>query len=585
MTQNTGFFISLSSYNPQPFLSCPENKMTRDKIYNASWRTRKAYRVTAVVMGSYIRLFLLKKIFGKKYYEKRIAGLHLKNARRIKRAILELNGLFIKIGQLLSILSNFLPDEFQKPLEELQDKIPPRPFHEVEKRLRSELGDSPAALFQSIEKTPHASASIGQVHRAVLPDGTTVAVKVQHYSIEEIARVDLKIIHKINKIIGWFFHIRGLDYVHSQIRKMILEELDFRQEAHSMLVISQNLQTEERLVVPRVHPFYSTGRVLTTTWYDGVKIADTDQLDRWGINKADIVERLLRAWCKMVLKDGFYHADPHPGNILIQPDGTIVLLDFGAVAHLGPNLREGIPVLIEAAIKNDNATVIETMRQMGFLTDGPQAGEMAERMINALRNFLQNEVKLNGLDFKNIEVDPFNNSLFSLIRDIGLSDITGAVQVPKDFVLLNRTLTLLLGISNNLAPQLNPLQVVRPFVKEYISTNGQDLVGLLRSFLHRSLSTAIGLPDKLHRAIHIIEKGQLISRTPDIKEGARLLYQVGQQFVFAILIIAACIFGYLFLQNDQHDLAKYAAAAAAVFFLFLLRSIRKGNRINRRIGY
>ncbi|MEZ4953008.1 MAG: AarF/UbiB family protein [Saprospiraceae bacterium] len=399
--------------------------MAKDKIYRANWRIRKAYWTTTVVMFSYLRLFLAKKIFGKKYYEKRIFNLHVKNAERVKNAILELKGLFIKIGQLLSILSNFLPEAFQKPLEQLQDKIPPRPFHEVEQRIQSELGKSPHELFNHFQETPLAAASIGQVHRAELPNGTPVVVKVQHYNIEAIAHVDLEIIRNLNKMVGWFFDIKGLDYVYSQIRKMIEEELDFQQEATSMQAIAVNLQTEERLVVPDVHLPYSTGRVLTTTWHEGVKISNVQQLDEWQLDKEEIVARLLKAYCKMVFSDGYYHADPHPGNILVKPDDTLVLLDFGAVAHLGQKLKEGIPQLIEAAIKNDNTRVITVMREMGFFAEGQEANEMAEKMINAFRNFLQNEVKLNGLDFKNIEVDLFNNSLFDLIQDIGFSGISG----------------------------------------------------------------------------------------------------------------------------------------------------------------
>ena len=554
------------------------------KIYRASWRIRKAYWTTLVVMFSYMRLLFFKKIFGKKYYDGRILDLHIKNANRAKIAILELNGLFIKVGQLLSILSNFLPEEFQKPLEELQDKIPPRPFHEVEQRIINEFGKKPNEIFKSIEETPLAAASIGQAHKAVLPDGTVVVVKVQHYNIEKIADVDLEIIRNLNKMVGWFFNIKGLDYVYTQIRKMIEEELNFLQEAQSMLIIGGNLNEIEGLVVPNVHVEFSTERVLTTTWHEGVKIADIEKLNKWGINKKDIVGRLLKAYCKMVFKDGFYHADPHPGNILIHPDGTIILLDFGAVAYLGKNLKEGIPELIEAAIKNDNAKVIDTMRSMGFLADGYEATEMAEKMINALRNFLQEEVKLEGLNFKDIEFDPFNNSLFGLIQDIGIGGIAGTIQMPKDFVLLNRMLTLLLGISNTLAPELNPLQVVRPYIKEYVLGEGDDMVSLASNFVRRSLSTAIGLPDELHRVLRIIEKGKLITRTPDIRDGARLLYQVGQQFLFAILIIAAATFGYLFWQNNDPDMARYSFISGGVLFLFLIRSIRKGNKINKRMN-
>ena len=557
--------------------------MAKNKIYSASWRTRKAYWTTTVVMFSYLRLYMARKIFGKKYYEKRIFNLHIKNAERVKNAILELKGLFIKIGQLLSILSNFLPDAFQKPLEELQDKIPPRPFQEVEQRIKNEFGKSPHELFSHFEETPLAAASIGQVHKATLADGTAVVVKVQHYNIEEIAHVDLKIIRKLNKLVGWFMDIKGLDYVYSQIRKMIEEELDFKQEATSMQIISENLQPIEGIVVPEVHLPYSTGRVLTTTWHEGEKIANVQQLDDWQLDKQDLVARLLKAYCKMVFNDGFYHADPHPGNILVKPDGILVLLDFGAVAHLSDKFKMGIPQVIEAAIKNDNTRVIATMRSMGFLADGQEANEMAEKMIGAFRNFLQNEIKLNGLDFKSIQVDPFNNSLFDLIQDIGFGGIAGTVQMPKDFVLLNRTLTLLLGISNSLAPELNPLQVVRPYIKEYVLGEGSDFVSMASGFIRKSLSTAIGIPDELHRVLQIIEKNKLVTRTPDIRDSARLFYQVGQQFLFVILIIASATFGYLFWTGGERDLARYGFIATGLFLLLLVRSIRKGNRIHKRM--
>ena len=557
--------------------------MAKDKIYNKNWRIRTAYWTTTVVMFSYLRLYLAKKIVGKKYYEKRIFNLHVKNAERVKNAILQLKGLFIKIGQLLSILSNFLPDAFQKPLEELQDKIPPRPFHEVEKRIENEFGKRPDELFKYFEEIPLAAASIGQVHKAELPDGTAVVVKVQHHNIEKIAHVDLDIIRNLNKFVGWFFDIKGLDYVYSQIRKMIEEELDFKQEAMSMLTISRNLQSEEGLVIPDVHLPFSTERILTTTWHEGVKIANVQQLDTWQVDKQDIVARILKAYCIMVFNDGFYHADPHPGNILVKPDGTLVLLDFGAVAHLGQKLKDGIPQVIEAAIKNDNTRVISTMRNMGFLADGQEASEMAEKMINAFRNFLQNEVKLNGLDFKNIEVDPFNNSLFDLIQDIGLGGIAGTVQMPKDFVLLNRTLTLLLGISNSLTPELNPLQVVRPYIKEYVLGEGDDFMSMISGFFRKSLSTAIGIPDELHRVLQIIEKNKLVTRTPDIKDGARLLYQVGQQFLFLLLIIASATFSYLFWTDGEKDFAKYGFVATGLFLLLLIRSMRRGNKIHKRM--
>ncbi len=326
---------------------CPT--MPPSHIYSGPRRVRKAYWTAAVVMFSYFWLNLKSKFFGQAWYDRRITALHLRNAERVKSAILQLNGLFIKIGQLLSILSNFLPEEFQKPLAELQDKIPPRPFDQVRERIERELGQSPETLFARFNETPLAAASIGQAHRAQLQDGTEVVVKVQHADIEEIARIDLEIMRRLTVFISFFFHIKGMGYMYTQVRKMIEEELDFASEARYMTQIAANLSANERIFVPEVHPAFSTTRVLTTTFYEGVKISELSQLDTWKIERRDLAVRLLRVYCKMLLQDGLYHADPHPGNILVQQDGSIVLLDFGATGQLSPAMREGIPQLIEAA--------------------------------------------------------------------------------------------------------------------------------------------------------------------------------------------------------------------------------------------
>ena len=290
---------------------------------------------------------------GARYYETRITALHLKNAHRVKKSILELEGLFIKVGQLLSILSNFLPEAFQEPLEALQDQIPARPYSEIEKRIQEELGGTPDELFASVQSKPIAAASIGQAHRAKLKDGTDVVIKVQHGNIEKVADIDLQIMERLTRLFARFYKIKGMEYAYIQVKKMIEEELDFEKEAQAMQQIKDNLKEEKQLRIPYVHKKFSTRRILTTTFCEGVKINNKQVLDEWGIDKKDLGNRLVHAYCQMVFVDGLYHADPHPGNILIQQDGTIVLLDFGAIGRLRSDMRDGFLKLIEAAAKND----------------------------------------------------------------------------------------------------------------------------------------------------------------------------------------------------------------------------------------
>ncbi|MCC6463152.1 MAG: AarF/ABC1/UbiB kinase family protein [Saprospiraceae bacterium] len=558
--------------------------MTDKKMYSGSRRARKAYWTALVVMFSYGGLMLGRKLFGAAYYEKRIMGLHLRNAERVKKAILELNGLFIKIGQMLSILGNFLPEEFQKPLEELQDRIPPRPVAQVRDRIVREFGKPLEQVFARFDENPLAAASIGQAHRAQLPDGTEVVVKVQHADIEAIARVDLEVIRRLTRLISYFFHIRGMDFLYTQIRQMIEEELDFTREAASMRRIAENLKNENLLLVPEVHPGWSTQRVLTTTWYDGVKISNLAQIDQWQLDRRELASRILKAYCHMLFKDGFYHADPHPGNILVRQDGAIVLLDFGATGQLSQAMREGIPQLIEAAVKNDTHGMVEACRMMGFLAEGREAEQMAEKMIAALRNFLQNEIQLEGLNFKDIKVKPFDNSLFHLIRDIGFSGISGTVQVPKDYVLLNRMLTLLLGLCNSLDTKLNPLDVVRPYVQDFVLGQRGDLISFVRNLLQNTLTSALALPDELRQTLQKTRRGQLEMLNPDVRDGARLLYLAVQQVLFAGLALVGLAGGYWFGQQGDSGLSRGGYGMAVLFGFLLLRALRNGGRLWRRLG-
>ncbi len=557
--------------------------MATEKIYSRFWRLRKAYGTTAVVMLSYAWLGLLKKFRGKAWYERRIFDLHVRNAERVKNAILELKGLFIKLGQMLSILGNFLPEAFQKPLEALQDQIPARPYDEVRERIIRELGKPPEELFARFDETPVASASIGQAHRAQLHDGTEVAVKVQHVNIESISAVDLEIIRRITLIVSWFFSIKGMNYIYTQVKQMIEEELDFAREVVSMIKIKENLQSEPGIAVPEVHLEYSTGRVMTTTWHEGVKISNVDQLDAWGLSRRDIADRLLRAYCRMVFKDGFYHADPHPGNILIQPDGTIVLLDFGAVAALSPALREGIPELIESAVKNDTRAMIQACKKMGFLADGRDAERMAGKMITALRNFLQNEVEFDGLNFKEIKINPFNNSLVNLIGEIGFNGISSTVQVPKDYVLLNRMVTLLMGICSALDSKMNPLDVVRPYVKEFVLGEQESMLTFVTGLLRRTMATTLGLPDELHRVLHQIQNGEIDFRSSDIRDSVRVLYLIGSQVIFAALSIASGILGYGLYKAGDTRPAQAVFLLSGVCLLLLFSAMRAGNRVVKKM--
>lgn len=557
--------------------------MRKNRTYSASWRIRKAYWTAFVVMWSYLRLYLLKKVFGQKYYEKRILSLHIHNAEKVKKAILQLQGLFIKVGQLLSILTNFLPEAFQAPLEALQDQIPARPYTEIQQRIQSELGKDPVVLFSHFNKNPIAAASIGQAHRAELKDGTQVVVKVQHANIESIAAVDLHIMQRLTSLVSWFFDIKGMEYAYTQVKKMIEEELDFRQEAVSMQLIQANLAKEKGFAIPVVHTDFSTQRVLTTTFHEGVKINNTTQLDDWNIDRLDLANRLVHAYCQMVFEDGFYHADPHPGNILIQKDGTIVLLDFGAVATLKPTMRTGLLKLIEAAAKNDTRGIIDAMKMMEFLANEREATKIAERVIDAFRNFLQNEVQFEGLSFQDIKVNPFETSLFNLTQEIGIKGLANTVQVPKDYVLLNRMVTLLLGICNTLDPHMNPIEVIRPYFQQFVLGERGDLVNFIRELLQKTIANVVSLPSDLRKTLDQVQRGEIEVKSIGSVQRTQLMYSLGQQLIFSLLLIASLCFAFVYQEAGASNLSLYAWIAAGLFFYLFIRSLYRAKKIRKRL--
>jgi ubiquinone biosynthesis protein len=557
--------------------------MANNKIYSRSYRVRKAYWTAFVVMMSYIRLSFLSKIFGTQFYQKRIGSLHLKNANRVKKAILKLEGLFIKVGQLLSILSNFLPEAFQEPLEALQNQVPPRPFNEIEERIEKELGQKPETLFSFFDKNPLASASIGQAHRATLKDGTEVVIKVQHANIEKIAEIDLEIIERLTKLMSYFYKVKGIEFAYTQVQKMIREELDFKQEALAMIKIKKNLSDESRLLIPSVHKSFSTKRVLTTTFCEGVKINDIATINEWNIDKKDLGNRLVNIYCQMVFGDGLYHADPHPGNILVQQDGTIVLLDFGATSTLQQEMRDGFLKLIEAASQNDAEKIIDALQSLGFIAYERNAEKVAEKVITAFRTFLQNEVEFDGLNFKDLKVNPFQSSLFNITTEIGLKGIANTVQVPKEYVLLNRMVTLLLGICSTLDSSINPLDVVRPYFQTFILGESGDVVKFAKDFIKESATTLLTIPGDLGEVLNQARRGKLEIQHPGEVERTKLFYALGQQFIFSILMITSFSFSYLFFQDGEDYYGKWINGIAIFFGLLLIQAIRRGRRIKKML--
>ncbi|HEY8080217.1 MAG TPA: AarF/UbiB family protein, partial [Labilithrix sp.] len=503
------------------------------------WRFIRAYTTTFQVIFSYLWLFWTAKLLGKTYRDQNIKSFHRTNARRVYATILQLQGLFIKVGQLLSIMANFLPEEFRSELEGLQDQVPPRPFDEIAPRFEEELGAPIEDLFAGFEREPIASASLGQVHEAKTKDGRRVAVKVQHKDIDEIVRLDLKTIRRIMAIVQWFVPVQGLDAYYHQIKELLKQELDFSGEADNIEKIAKNFEKDTRVHFPVPVRELSTTRVLTTTFLEGKKLTDLAGLDAMGIDKKELASRLVRVYCQMIFVDGVYHADPHPGNILVNSDGDLVLLDFGAVAQLSPQMREGIPEFLEGVIRRDTERLIRALRKMGFLSRTSDEAT-SEKIIEYFHRKFQEEVKLESFNLKDVKIDPqrgFENLLDLRKMNVGLKELSGAFHIPRDWVLLERTLLLLYGCCSMLDPELNPMGIIQPYLQDFVLGN-RDWSQIAIETLRDMALGAVTLPDDLKKYLVRATRGEMEVRVRGVQEGARTVYAIGRQVIYTAIAIA-----------------------------------------------
>jgi predicted unusual protein kinase regulating ubiquinone biosynthesis (AarF/ABC1/UbiB family) len=544
-----------------------------------SYRFVRAYTTTFLVIGSYLWFYFLARFFGRSWADARTADVHLRNARRIEHTLLELGGLFIKVGQMLSSMANFLPAQFRSGLEAMQDQVPPRPYAEIAERIEAELGRPISELFTELHEAPLASASLGQVHEAHMKDGTHVVLKVQHRDIDEIVRLDLTTIRRIMGIVSIFVPVKGLDAYYHQIRAMISEELDFLREADNIRRIMANFRDQPDVVFPRPIEGLCTRRVMTATFVDGVKVGDVAALDALGIDRSALARKIVTVFCQMIFVDGVYHADPHPGNLLVGSNGELVLLDFGAVAQLSPQMREGIPEFLEGVIRRDTDRVIRAMRTMGFLARS-EGVEVSEKVIEFFHERFHEEVKLESFNLKDIKLDPQKGieSLVDLRKmNVGLKDLSGAFHVPRDWVLLERTLLLLTGVCTQLDPEMSPMDVVRPYLTKFVLGN-RDWAQIALEAAKDTALQALTLPADLRRFLTRANRGESEVRVRGLAQSAQLLYAGVRQLIYTAIGIACGLSALeLSLAGHAHAarLCLFGAGAAGVVLVLSLFTTRR----------
>jgi len=382
--------------------------------------------------------------------ERLLSEQHRRSAERILRTATELQGLLIKVGQILGARADIVPDEYVEVLSALHDTVPPRSFEAVRRVVEEELGRPLDEVFAEFATAPIASASLAQVHRARLRDGREAAVKVQYPEIEAIVRLDLANLRLLVRVANRV--LRGFDLtpIIEELATNVPLELDFVHEGQNAEATARNFAGQPDIVIPRIYWEHTTRRVLTMELVEGIKITDVAALDAASIERQAVARLVAESYFRQIFAHGFFHADPHPGNLFVQPGPKLVIVDFGLAKQLPPGFLEGFVRLTRALLAGDGLALARAFRDLGFQTRRADDG-----VFEALGEAMVARLSRNG---------EFNRDRELLLqlqqRMLRIFRENPVVRVPGDFLLIGRVMGLLGGLGAQLGSEVNLLDVL-----------------------------------------------------------------------------------------------------------------------------
>lgn len=468
---------------------------------------------------------------------------------------------FIKLGQLLSTRPDILPPPYLHALARLQDRVEPFSFGEVERIVAAELGVRLSKAFSEFEASPVAAASLGQVHRAAMRDGRRVAVKVQRPNIRERVAEDLEALADIAEFLDEHTEM-GQRYEFGRIleefRRSLLRELDYRQEAQNLTLLRRNLSDFETIVVPAPVDDYTTSRVLTMEYISGTKITSLSQVARLDLDGAGLAEDLFRAYLRQILVDGFFHADPHPGNVFVTAAGQIALIDLGMVARITPRMQEHLLQLLLAISEGRSDDAVTFALKLGEARERFDEPEFARRVADLVGRH-------QDVELRHIQVGKAVLELGRVAGDVGL-------RLPTELTMLGKTLLNLDQIGEALDPKFDPNASIRRNAAEIMRAR------LLKSASPGNLFSSIlevkefveRLPGRVNKILDVVASNQLQVKVDAIDE-TRLMtgFQKVANRITMGLVLAALIVGAAMLVRVETSfrILGYPGLALILFLL------------------
>lgn len=453
---------------------------------------------------------------------------------RLRRILEELGPTFIKLGQVMSTRPDLFPEDVICELEKLQSHVPQFPYHQVKAIIEEELDQPLEQIFKYFDEVPLAAASIGQVHRATLDSGEDVAVKVQRPEISKKIDIDFEILMEMAQLaemrLDWAKRYQLKEIV-EELKETLKMELDYTIEAHHMTRIHAQFKKDPDIHIPLAFHYYTTKRVLVMEYVCGEKLQEVIDQPNQAQLKKRLAEQIVNATFKQVLIEGFFHADPHPGNIMYHTDDRLILLDFGMVGQLSPEMKQSFSELVIAMTKEDTHQMVEVLLDMGMAPDDINKKALTNDVDRLMLKYYRQSLK----DIR----------LADAIRELFQIAYKHRIELSSEFTLLGKTLLTLEGTIEQLDPTLSLVEMAKPFgerllrerfrpenIKDSILNQWFEWYGIWRDF-----------PDYLKQLKAIVKKGKvrLEITMPDIDLILKKLDRISNQLSFAIILLAFSI--------------------------------------------
>jgi len=500
--------------------------------------------------------------------------------QRMVEAIEELGPTFIKFGQLLSTRSDLLPQDYIDELSKLQDTAPTIPIDQVKAVIREEMGRPVEEVYGTFIEEPLAAASLGQVHAAALPDGTRVIVKVQRPGIRDSVERDLSVLYVLARFLERRWErarTYGLvDFV-DEFSIIIRAEMDYTREAHNTERLKQNLAREHGVCVPGVHWDLTTTRVLTVERIDGAKVTDIALLDAMGVDRPLLARRLAATFLQQMLVDGFFHADPHPGNILITAEHDIALIDAGEVRQLDVGARTGLLRLLIAFERRDTRQFAEEILALGISRGEVDLPGLTHDLEKLLRQYYDVPARATNL-----------GQILSRVMDVSARH---RIRLPTGFTLVGKVLANIDGINRKLDPNFNFTETARPYIRRSVrhQLRAEGLLADTYSALLDAKAFLLSLPEHMNLLMHKLIEGsiRIEFKHTGLGELESRLDKIANRLAFALIVGAAIIGSSLIVVAKEGPTSLFGLpllgvvgyVIALVFGLWLLISIIRSGRL------